>query len=146
RDRPVPLPRLQAQPGVADRGDDGADPARLAQAPRPRRRPGQGRAEDAALPGPARRRPPGARRTPPPLEDRRELAVVRGAHPGLAADLRAARHQLTSTDSPLRAEEAPGPVDPPAPGPPAGPLSYPDTIIFAVTAILGTLRGSQQPP
>ena len=37
RDRPVPLPRLHVQPGVADRGDDGADPARLAQAARPRR-------------------------------------------------------------------------------------------------------------
>ena len=56
------------QPGVADRGDDRADPARLAQAPRPRRRPGQGRAQDAALPRPERRRPPGARRAPPPLE------------------------------------------------------------------------------
>ena len=48
RDRPVPLPRLQVQPGLAHRGHDGADPARLAQALRPRRRPGQGRAEDAA--------------------------------------------------------------------------------------------------
>ena len=108
RDRPVPLPRLHAQPGVADRRDDGADPARLAQAPRPGRRPGQGRAQDAALPRPERRRPPRARRAPPPLEDRRELAAGRADRAGLAANLRTARHQLTSTDPSLRTEETHG--------------------------------------
>ena len=108
RDRPVPLPRLHAQPGVADRRDDGADPARLAQAPRPGRRPGQGRAQDAALPRPERRRPPRARRAPPPLEDRRELAVGRADRAGLAAYLRTAGHRLTSTDPSLRPKEAHG--------------------------------------
>jgi hypothetical protein len=34
---------------------------------------------------------------------------------------------------------------PPAPGPPAGPPSYPDAKIPAVAAILGILRGSQRP-
>ena len=51
---------------------------------------------------PARRRPPGARRAPPPLEDRRELAVGRDDHAGLAAYLRAAGYQLTTTDPSLR--------------------------------------------
>ncbi len=40
--------------------------------------------------GPARRGPAGARRAPQALEDRRELAVGRGDHAGLAAYMRAA--------------------------------------------------------
>ena len=63
---------------VADRVDDRADPARLAQAPGPGRRPGQSRAEDAALPRAARRRPPGPRRAPPNPENPGHLAVGRG--------------------------------------------------------------------
>ena len=51
------------------------------------------RAEPKTLrPRPARRRPPGPRRAPAPLEIRRELALDRGDHPRLAADLRTAGH------------------------------------------------------
>ena len=91
-------------------------------------------------PGPA-----GARRAPQALEDRRELAVGRGDRAGLAAYLRAARRQLTSTDPSLATRGSPRACATPAPGPSAGPLSYPDAKISAVTAILGALRGSQQP-
>ena len=41
-------------------------------------------------PGPARRRPPGARWASPPLEIPRQLVLGRSDHPGLEADLRAA--------------------------------------------------------
>ena len=49
RHRPVPVPRLQGEPGVADRRDDRPDPAHLAQAPGPRRRPCESRTENAAV-------------------------------------------------------------------------------------------------
>jgi hypothetical protein len=58
-------------------GGDRRHAADLAQVHRPRRRPRQGRAQDPALPSPARRRPAGARRTAPPAEDRRHLALGR---------------------------------------------------------------------
>jgi hypothetical protein len=79
---------------------------------------------------------PGPRRAPPSWEDRRELAVVRTGHPGLAPYLRAARDQLTSTGPSLRPERAPGTCGTSAPGP----LLYPDAKISVVAATLGTLR------
>jgi hypothetical protein len=51
--------------------------ATLAPAARPRRRPGQGRTQDAALPGPPRRRPPVPRRPPTAPQDLRHLALGR---------------------------------------------------------------------
>ena len=86
----------------------------LAQADRPGRRSGQSRAEDAALPRPERRRPPGPRRPPQTLEDRRELAMGRGDHPGLAADQR----------PPATTADLPGPV-PATCGEPSGACGTP---------------------
>ena len=51
-----------------------------------RRRPRQSRAQDAALPHPARRRPAGARRAAAPPEDPGHLAMGRGHHGRVAAD------------------------------------------------------------
>ena len=92
-----------------------ADPAGLAQAAGPGRRPGQGRAQDAALPGPARRRPAGPRRPAAPPENPGHLAMGRGDHRRLAAHRRAPASPLTSTNPSLRSrKENPGPVEPPA--------------------------------
>ena len=56
----LPQPRIRLQPGLAGRRADRRGTAGLAAAARPRRPPGQGRAQDLALPDPARRRPPDA--------------------------------------------------------------------------------------
>ena len=113
RDRPLPVARVRDQPGLDDRRDDRADLAVLAQADRPGRRSRHSRAQDAALPRPERRRPPGPRRTPQTLEDRRELAMGRGDHPGLATDHRPLRPRLTCANLSLRPVEThPGPVEP----------------------------------
>jgi hypothetical protein len=63
---------------VADRLPDRCHPAGLAGPPGAGRRPGQSRAESPALPGPACRSPPNPRRTPPPPQDPRILAVGPG--------------------------------------------------------------------
>jgi hypothetical protein len=64
-----------AEQGMVRRRADRRGPDRLAQAHRPRRRPGQGRAENAALPDLPRRRPAGPRRPPPEAQDRRGAAL-----------------------------------------------------------------------
>jgi hypothetical protein len=76
--------------------------AGLAEAPRPGRRPGQGRAEDPALPRSSRSRPPRPRRPPKNPQDRRDLAVGR-RH----------RHRLAAHPVPPTTEETQGPVEPP---------------------------------
>ena len=75
RDRQIPQSRAIPEPRVIHSRADRRHPARLAAAARPRRRPRQSRAQDAALPHPARRRPPGAQRPPPPPQDLRDLAL-----------------------------------------------------------------------
>ena len=118
----------------------------LAQADRPGRRSGHSRAEDTALPRPERRRPPGPRRTPQTLEDRRELAMGRGDHPGLAADHRPPRPRLTCANLSLRPVEThPGPVEPRGTGPPAGTPSYPHSKIPAICTAGLAVSGSQLP-
>jgi len=79
---------------VADRVAARRDAAVLAAAPRPGRRPGQSRAEDAALPRPARRCPARPRRSPPPAANPRHLALGPRHHRGLAADHRPASGTL----------------------------------------------------
>ena len=82
---------------------------------RPGRRPREGRAEDAALPPPARRRPPGPRRTPQNPQDRRELALDRRDRHRLAARPGHPAPRLTSRNPSQRAgKDTPGPVEPPA--------------------------------
>lgn len=70
--------------------------------------------------------PPRARRVPQTLEIRRELALGRGEHPGLAAYLGPPgtppdQHQPT----PATTEKSPGPVEPPGTRPASGPPSHP---------------------
>jgi hypothetical protein len=67
----ISLARLHGQPGLAGCRDDRLHPAGLAEAACPGRRPDESRAEGAALPPPARSRPPRPRRTPPDPQDRR---------------------------------------------------------------------------
>ena len=129
---------LRGQRGLADRGDDRADPARLAQAAGPGRRPGQRRAQDAALPGAARRRPAPPPRTAPPPQNPGHLAMGRSDHHRVAADRRAPASPLTSPKSSLQPKEGvPGPWHPRPPGPPAGPPSYPAAKIHARNAPQG---------
>ena len=130
------------QPGLDDRRDDRAGPAVLAQADRAGRRPGRGRAQDAALPRPERCRPPGPRRTPQTLEDPRQLAMGRGDHPGLAADHRPPRPRLTCTNPSLQPAEPIRDL-----WNPAAPARQPEdchaqTVEFEVS---GTVSGSQLP-
>ena len=81
----------------------------LAQAAGPGRRPGQSRAQDAALPGAARRGPAGPRRAAAPPENPGDLAVGRGDHGRLAAHRRAPASPLTSAKPSLRSrKENPG--------------------------------------
>jgi hypothetical protein len=68
-------PRLRAEQGVARRRHDRLHPAVLAEVPGPGRRPRPGRAEEAALPRPARWRPARPRRAPKNPENRRHLAL-----------------------------------------------------------------------
>jgi hypothetical protein len=77
RHRQVPVHRAGDEQGLAGRRPDRRGPAGLAPAARPGRPPGPGRAEDPALPHPARRRPAGPRRPPAPPQDRRQLALGR---------------------------------------------------------------------
>src|SRR5262249_23574502 len=77
-------------------------PAGLAAAARPRRPDGQGRAQDAALPHPPRRRPPGGQRTAAAPENRRHLALGTGDHGGLEPDRRPAATPLTTSTPPQR--------------------------------------------
>ena len=113
--RSFPLPRLRLNQAWLDAVHDRLHPAVLAQAARPGRRPRESRAEDAALPRPARRRPPRPRRTPQNPENRRVLALGRGDHHRLAAHPGPPAPHLTSTNPSRRArKETPGPVEPPA--------------------------------
>ena len=73
------------------------------------------RAQDAALPGTARRGPAGPRRAAAPPEDPGDLAVGRGDHGRVAAYRRATASPLTSTDHPCDpGRTTPGHVEPPA--------------------------------
>jgi hypothetical protein len=90
-------------------------PAGVAQAAGPGWRPRQGRAQDAAVPDPARRRPSGARRAAQIPENRLLMALGRGDHHRLAAHQGHPASPLTSSNSSQRAgKETPGPVKPPA--------------------------------
>ena len=97
----------QAWPGAS------MHPAGLAEAHRPGRRPGQGGAEDAALPRPARRRPPRPRRAAQAPEDRRDLALGRSGRRRLAAHPGHPAPHLTSKNPSRRArKETQGPWNP----------------------------------
>jgi hypothetical protein len=77
RPGPLPHPNLRHQRGLADRGHARPRPHLLGSDNPPARRPdpGQGRAEDAALPTPARRRPYRPRRTAAAAAPRSALAL-----------------------------------------------------------------------
>jgi hypothetical protein len=77
---------LPAEPGLVHRRGDRRGPAGLAAASVPDRRPGQGRAEDLALPAPAHRRPRHPRPTPTQDPHPRNLAL--GPRVGHRTDLR----------------------------------------------------------
>ena len=127
RPRAFPLARLQGQPGVARRVHDRLHPAGLAEAARPGRRPREGRAEDAALPRPARRRPPRPRRAPQDASKspRPGPGPRRSPPPGSAS--RPSRKPPDQREPvPAEQERRPrGPWNPRPPGPTAGPPSYP---------------------
>ena len=85
------------------------------QAAGPGRRPGQGRAQDVALPRAARCGPAGPRRAAAAPENPGHLAVGRGDHDRLAAHRRAPASPLTSANRPCDpGRRTPGPVEPPA--------------------------------
>ena len=81
---------------------DRRDLAVLAAAHRPGRRPGPRRAQDPALPDPARRREAGPRRPPPAAENPRHLALGRRHRHRLGPDHRPATRTLTSGKPSLR--------------------------------------------
>jgi hypothetical protein len=97
RHRPVPLARFRDQLRLAGRLPHRRDPARLAAAHRPGRRPGPRGAEDPALPAPARRGKAGPRRTPPTAENLPNLALGGGHSHRLGPDHRPAAGTLTSS-------------------------------------------------
>ena len=146
RDRPVPLTRFRDELRVAGRRLNRRGLAVLAAAARPRRRPGQSGTKDVALPGPACRREAGPRWPPPAAENPRHLALGRGHRHRLGPDHRPATRALTSEKPPLRqGRSTPGPVEPPATGPPAGPPSYPDRKITNCSAAQPRSRGGPPP-
>ena len=77
RPGPVPVPGVHHQPGLDPDRRDRRRPDRLAATARPRRRPGQGRTQDAAVPDAARPRPPHPRRPPTPAPAPGQLALGR---------------------------------------------------------------------
>ncbi len=96
RHRPVPLPRVCDQPGMADRDLDRRRPHRLAPAAGPAREAARMRAESAAVPVAARPGPPDPRRATTPatvpghlaLGHRHPHRVHRDPRPHPATDLR----------------------------------------------------------
>src|SRR5262249_464076 len=100
RTRQVPLRLVRLQPGLAGRIPDRRDPDRLASAAHPRRPPRQSRAQNLALPDPARRRPADPRRPAAPPEDRHNLAVGASDRDRLGPDRRPASPTLTSRNHP----------------------------------------------
>src|ERR1039457_4906129 len=121
---------------------DRRDPAVLAAAHRPGRRPGPRRTQDTALPDPAHRRETGPRRTPA-AENPRDLAMGGRHRHRLGQDHRPATGPLTSSKPPLQhGKNNPGPVESPATGPAAGPPSYPDPKITNCSAAQPPSRAS----
>jgi hypothetical protein len=100
----------------------------------------QRRAQDPALPGPARRCPADPQQPAPPAEGPRHLALGRCRCHRLGPDNRPAASTLTSSTTSLRPTEGnPGDRGTPShTGPPAGSLSYPHPKIKIITR-------SQQP-
>ena len=77
RHRPLPVPRVRHQPGLAAAGVDCGGSDRLDPDHPPRRCPGRRRTEEAALPTPPHRRPDRPRPTQDPDQDRHQLALGR---------------------------------------------------------------------
>ena len=94
---------------------------------RPGRRPGKSRAENPALPGPARRGEADPRREAPTAQDPRNLALGPRDRRRLGR-ITARRRPLTSSNPPQQQgrKNNRGAWNPRPPGPPAGPPSYPD--------------------
>jgi hypothetical protein len=100
-------------------------PGRSAEADGPGRRPGESRAGDAALPPPARSRPPRPRWTRPDPEDRRDLALDRRGGPTRSpppgSGSRQYRSQADQQGPSQRERKAPwGPWNPGHPAPQLG--------------------------
>lgn len=128
RHRPVSLARLRDQLRLSGRRPHRGDPAGLAATAGPGRRPGPRRAQDPPLQDLARRRSAGTQRATAPAE----------SLPGLAVDHRCSHrldpHQRPATGPMNSAKPSRDhgrnnrgdPWNPRPPGPPAGPLPYPN--------------------
>ena len=128
--RPLPLPPLRHQPGLAGAVPDRDRPARLDQNPAADQRVGHRRAQEAPLPRAARGRPDHTRSPPPAPADRRHLALAPRTDRRVPPPRRAAPTGHLTGDT---VTGHPRPEDPGAPGHRAGTPACPPSGSSPVT-------------